>query len=105
MAAGVGPVLTSDLVLGEVWTLTRRRLGHDAAVQSVDAIIGLPDLTVLAVTQDDAEAAWAWLRLHDEREYSYVDATSFALMRRLGILEAYAFDGDFAAAGFIEVRP
>jgi len=105
VAAGIGPVLTSDLVVGEVWTLTRRGLGHAAAVQSVDAIFGLPDLTVEAVTPEDAEAAWAWLRLHDEREYSYVDATSFALMRRLGILEAYAFDGDFAAAGFIEVRP
>jgi predicted nucleic acid-binding protein len=34
-----------------------------------------------------------------------VDATSFALMRRHGISEAYAFDGDFSAAGFTELRP
>jgi predicted nucleic acid-binding protein len=45
-----------------------------------------------------------WLRRHDEREYSFVDATSFALMRSLRIREALAFDGDFTAAGFRELR-
>jgi predicted nucleic acid-binding protein len=49
--------------------------------------------------------AWEWLKTHDERAYSYVDATSFALMRKLRIRDALAFDGDFAAAGFVELRP
>lgn len=30
---------------------------------------------------------------------------SFAVMRHQRLTEALAFDGDFAAAGFIEVRP
>ena len=54
----------------------------------------------------DADDLWIQrLRRHDERVYSFVDATSFAVMRQLGITEALAFDGDFSAAGFIEVRP
>jgi predicted nucleic acid-binding protein len=40
-----------------------------------------------------------------ERGYSFVDATSFALMRSLRIKQALAFDGDFEAAGFVELRP
>jgi hypothetical protein len=39
------------------------------------------------------------------REYSFVDGTSFSLMRALGIGAAFAFDGDFSAAGFVELRP
>jgi predicted nucleic acid-binding protein len=39
------------------------------------------------------------------RRYSFVDATSFALMRRRRLHEALTFDGDFAAAGFVEVLP
>lgn len=51
------------------------------------------------------DEALHWLRTHDEREYSFVDATSFAYMRANGIQDALAFDGDFAAAGFTELRP
>jgi predicted nucleic acid-binding protein len=54
--------------------------------------------------RDLEDEALRWLPQHDEREYSFVDATSFALMRSLRIREALAFDGDFAAAGFIELR-
>lgn len=57
------------------------------------------------VDETAEEAAWAWLRRHDERVYSFVDATSFAMMRQLRISEALAFDGDFSAAGFVEARP
>lgn len=44
------------------------------------------------------------LRRHDERGYSFVDAVSFAVMSDLRLHEAFAFDGDFAAAGFAELR-
>lgn len=100
-----GPLLSTDLVLGETWTFVRRRGGHDAAVRVVDALTGSARLTVVragAAVEDDA---WEWLHRHDEREYSFVDATSFAVMRRRRLREACAFDGDFAAAGFVEVRP
>lgn len=49
--------------------------------------------------------AWRWLRRHDEREYSFVDATSFSVMRNLRIGEALSFDQDFAVAGFTVVVP
>jgi predicted nucleic acid-binding protein len=60
---------------------------------------------VLTVADDVEADALRWLRRQDEREYSYVDATSFGLMRALGIDRALAFDGDFSAAGFRELRP
>jgi predicted nucleic acid-binding protein len=64
-----------------------------------------PRLQVLTVEPKQEMEALRWLRQHDEREYSFVDATSFALMRALRIRETLAFDGDFAAASFIELRP
>jgi len=99
------PLLTTNLVVGETWTHLNRRLGHFAGLAFIDGIVRSPRLTVLRVNEDVEREAWTWLRQHDERVYSFVDATSFAVMRRRGIREALAFDGDFSAAGFTEVRP
>ena len=95
-----GPLLTSTNVVGEAWTILRRRLGHKAAEDFRSSIERLPELTVLHVDESTEAEAWDWLARHDERTYSFVDATSFALMRRRRIREALSFDADFRAAGF-----
>ncbi|GBC86656.1 23S rRNA-specific endonuclease VapC20 [bacterium HR12] len=99
------PLVTSNHVRGETWTWLRRRAGHRAAVGFLDALAASDRVRVATVGPDQEEAALAWLRVHDERPYSFVDATSFVLMRAMRIREALAFDGDFAAAGFVELRP
>jgi predicted nucleic acid-binding protein len=98
-------LVTTDHVRGETWTFLRRRAGHRAAVAFLDVLDASPRVTVEPVSSADQELALAWLRQHDERDYSFVDATSFAVMRRRRLREAFAFDGDFAAAGFVELRP
>lgn len=99
-----GPLVTTNHVVGETWTFLRRRVGHAPAQRFVDRATASPRLRIVHVDERAEDEAWAWLRRHDEREYSFVDATSFTIMRRLHLREALDFDGDFAAAGFIEVR-
>ena len=98
------PLLTSNHVRGETWTFLRRRAGHRSAVDFQDSIDRSPRLRLIQATEDLETTALRWLRRHDEREYSFVDAISFALMRSLRIRDALAFDGDFTAAGFRELR-
>ena len=99
------PLVTSNQVRGETWTFLRRRDGHDGAVAFLDMLARTPRVTVEPVPASLEEQALRWLRRHDEREYSFVDATSFAFMRAQRVREALAFDGDFTAAGFTELRP
>lgn len=98
------PLVTTNHVRGETWTLLRRREGHRAALAFLDAAASSPRLRVLHADDAAEGAALSWLRQHDEREFSFVDAVSFAVMRQLRLHEAFAFDGDFAAAGFVELR-
>lgn len=102
---GIGPLLTSNHVIGETWTLSRRRRGYAGAVEAIRAVRAVPTLTIVHVDPAEEQDAWRWLNRRGEREYSFVDATSFALMRRRRMREALAFDGDFSAAGFVELRP
>lgn len=98
-------LFTTNHVVGETWTFLRRRDGHASAVAFLDAVEAADWLTVAHVDAGIEREAWAWLRQHDERVYSFVDATSFVVMRRERLRDALAFDGDFSAAGFVEVRP
>ncbi|MGH2952083.1 MAG: type II toxin-antitoxin system VapC family toxin [Solirubrobacterales bacterium] len=100
------PIVTTNQVRGETWTTIRRKLGHRNAVEFLDGLDRADRrFEICHVEPVLEEEALTWLRRHDEREYSFVDATSFAYMRRHGITEALAFDSDFTAAGFVELRP
>ena len=101
-------MLTTNLVAGETWTFLRRKDSHRTALaflERLDTLTSAERLIVHRVTEEQETGAWEWLRRRDEREYSFVDATSFRVMRDRRMREALAFDQDFAAAGFVEVRP
>jgi predicted nucleic acid-binding protein len=97
-------LFTTNHVCGETWTYLRRKSGHGSAVGFLDSVERSPRVVVFHVTEELERQAVRWLRQHSEREYSFVDATSFAVMRAQRIREVLAFDGDFSAAGFIELR-
>lgn len=101
----VDGLATTNLVLAETWTFVRRRSGYRKAMRWLDIVLASPRIEVERIDDELEAEAWAWLRVHDERPHSFVDATSFALMRGRRIADALAFDGDFAAAGFNELRP
>lgn len=97
--------VTSNHVRGETWTYLARKTNHSSAVAFLDSLESSPRVRIETVSPEQEAGAFRWLRRHDEREYSFVDATSFAVMESLRLTEAFAFDGDFVAAGFIELRP
>ncbi len=98
-------LVTTNHVRGETWTYLRRRAGHRAAVAFLDVLEASPRVRVVSVDPSQEKRALTWLRRRSEREYSFVDATSFVVMNALNLWAALAFDGDFTAAGFVERRP
>ncbi len=93
-------MVTTDHVRGETWTTVRKRLGHREAVGFLDLLERTARVRVVFITRELEDDALIWLRRHDERAFSFVDAASFPVMRAMRISEALTFDEDFAAAGF-----
>ncbi len=94
-------LLTSSLVLAESHGLIARRIGSAAGLQFLDAFAGGRGRYVAWVDQELTSAAVErWLRRRPDQALSLTDATSFELMQREGVREAFAFDLDFERAGF-----
>jgi predicted nucleic acid-binding protein len=96
-------LITTNHVRGESWTFLRRRAGQADAVRFLDRLDRSDRLRIVHVNERQEADALRWLRRHDERSYSFVDATSFAVMRALHMRDALSFDTDFTVAGFHQV--
>ena len=89
-----GDLVTSDYVFVETWCLIRARLGRGAAIQYWDAMQS-DVVTTHGVTTKDLSQARAIASSWPDQDFSLIDCTSFALMERLRLDEALAFDNHF----------
>ena len=97
---GLGESLfTSDHVLVETWTLLRYRISRYAAERFWEALrSGVAAIEPVGTA--DLEAAWQIGLAYRDQDFSLVDRTSFAVMRRLGLERAASFDDHFAVFRF-----
>jgi predicted nucleic acid-binding protein len=94
-----GDLVTSDHVFVETWCLLRARLGRAAAMRFWDAMrTGV--VRMQGVTSADLVKARRIAHDWSDQSFSLVDCTSFALIERLDIREAIAFDAHFRAYRF-----
>lgn len=97
--------LTSDYVLDETYTILRLRAGHAVAVEFGEAVRESRLLRIEHITKEILEDAWRLFRAFPDRHLSFTQCTSFALMERLGIAAAFAFDPRSRAYGRFVLRP
>ena len=87
--------MTSNLVFSESWTLIHHKLGNHAGRKFWEKIhSGIIDLIFL--NPIDLERAWDIFNKYNDQDFSLVDCTSFAIMERLNISEAFTFDYHFS---------
>ncbi len=97
--------VTSDYVLDESYTLIRLKAGHAVAVQFGEDVRASRVLRVEHVTPEIVETAWRIFKTFADKEFSFTDCTSFALMERLRVRTAFTFDEHFQQYGQFVVRP
>jgi predicted nucleic acid-binding protein len=91
---------TSVPIVIETFTFLDRNANRDVALAWKDSIHEPGVVNILACELRDLEQSWEYFRRADLHKLSAVDATSFAIMKRLRIRLAYTFDHHFAAVGF-----
>jgi predicted nucleic acid-binding protein len=96
-------LLTTNHVIGECYTLLMKTHGNAAAWRFFDTLGRSGRLEILHVDAKLEAQAWKLLRQYSDQSFSFVDATSFAVMRSRRLKFAFAFDVHFSTAGFTRV--
>ena len=97
-------LFTTNFILAETHALILTRLNRVVALRVLTQIEQSPT-TVIRVSAADETRARAILAQYQDKDFSLTDATSFAVMERLGIRSAFSFDRNFAQYGLQILQP
>jgi predicted nucleic acid-binding protein len=101
-----GRLLTTDFVIDETLTMLRSRGQGEEALDWGATIFGPGTLAVVHyLTRADVAAAWDVFRRFADKEWSFTDCSSRAVIESLGIGSAFSFDQHFRQFGTVAVVP
>jgi len=92
--------VTTNWVLSETVTLLRRRTTHAAAVQFMERVRTSRKLQIVRIEAPHEERAWVIFKRYVDKDFGFVDCTSFAVMETFGIVQTFTFDHHFRQLGF-----
>ncbi len=97
------PYITNAILM-EAHALIMSSLGIQAGIQFLNDMDESTTIK-LRVRASDEQRAKQIIRQYTDKDFSFTDATSFAVMERLGITYAFAFDRHFEQYGLAVLNP
>lgn len=94
------PFLTTNFIFDETTTLLRNRLGWNVAKDFGQKLKESSFVSLIAVKDEDEDRAWDIFLKYKDKDFSYTDCTSFAVMERLKMDMAFSFDKHFLTMKF-----
>ena len=94
-------LVVTNYVRAETHGLLVQRAGREVALRFLED----GSWAVERVEPEDEERALQILRQYRDKDFSFTDATSFAVMERLGITQAVSFDRHFRQYGWRVLEP
>ena len=101
VSANESPLVTSDYILDELFTLLKIRESHVVAVAAGKVLIEERICQIIKITPEDFTRAWAIFVQFRDKGWSFTDCTSKVIMERLNISTAFSFDEHFEQFGSV----
>ena len=91
----------TTFVIAEIHALLLNRAYRDLAARTLENIYA-SSIRVIRPTERDETRAREIIRQQSDKEYSFTDAISFAVMERLHARQVWTFDHHFGQYGFTQ---
>jgi uncharacterized protein len=101
----IHPLVTTDYVIDELLTVLKVRSEFQRALAVGPALFNGDVCELEWVKQADVRNAWQVFSTYCDKGWSFTDCVSRAVMERIGIRTAVAFDQDFQQFGTVTVVP
>jgi uncharacterized protein len=98
-------LFTTNDVIAETHALLLNRLNRSVARAFLQQLYEHSATTIVRVSVRDEQRARQIIATYTDKDFTFTDATSFAVMERLRIRHAFTFDDDFRQYGFTTLTP
>jgi uncharacterized protein len=98
-------LVTTNFVLAELHALLLTRLNRHVAARVLEEMDGSTLTSIVRVAARDERRAREIVFGYTDKDFSLTDATSFAVMKRLRIPQAFTRDRNFAQCGWVILDP
>jgi hypothetical protein len=95
------PLVTTDYVLDELFTLLKLRESHGVAAAAGVALLDQSVTRLERIGEADFRAAWEVFQQYSDKRWSFTDCTSKVVVQRLSVTHAFAFDRHFEEFGSV----
>ncbi len=95
-------VVTSNFVIDETITLLLKFITKDKIIEFVENL-NESSVKIVEVNRELWNLAWGIFKQYRDKQFSFTDCTSFAIMREMGIEEAISLDRHFDQMGFMRI--
>ena len=99
------PLVTTDYVVDELLTLLKIRREYGRAIRLGEDLLDEKMAQLEWVLPIDVRTAWLTFSQFRDKGWSFTDCVSKAVMERLNIQTAFAFDEHFRQFGSVSVAP
>ena len=95
------PLLTTNFIFAETISLITKRLGKIFALKFGSGLKKSERLKIINISEEYEEEAWELFSGYKDKDFDYIDATSFVFMKRMSIKKALSLDIHYSQMNFI----
>lgn len=95
-------IVTTNYIIAELLPLffSRGKLSHQGIIQAIRQLRTSPQIEIVHIDPATDDEVWGMVEKYTDKQWSWVDCSSFVLMQRFGMTEALTTDRHFTQAGF-----